>query len=155
MVCMLHGGLVCVCWVGKESRVGGDRSKEQGQERTLGWGLGVGAVLQVLAALPPLPVTHTTSLLLELRRLLRVSHRPLDEAHRLVHVALNPVNHSALMGGGRRREEREGRGGKKKKAGQERKEKQNAHRHSVCYSGVCVCVPGQQCGPSATVCAVL
>lgn len=46
--------------------------------------------------------THPASLLLEFGCFLGVGHRPLDKAHWLVHVALNPVNHAPLEVGGTR-----------------------------------------------------
>lgn len=44
--------------------------------------------------------THATCFLLKLCGFLGVCHGPLHEAHRLVHVALDPVNHPTLRCGG-------------------------------------------------------
>lgn len=42
--------------------------------------------------------THALRLLLIFGGFFSVGYRPLDKAHRLVHVALNPVNNSTLTG---------------------------------------------------------
>lgn len=42
-------------------------------------------------------ITHTASLLLKLCSFFSVCNSALHKAHRLVHVALDPVNHSTLM----------------------------------------------------------
>lgn len=61
--------------------------------------------------------THAPRLLLKFGGFFSVSYRPLHKAHWLVHVALNPVNHSTLTGDEPKMEGGREENGKKETAG--------------------------------------
>lgn len=69
-------------------------------------------------------VTHTSGLLLKLCGFLSVCYRSFHKPHWLVHVTLNPVNHSALTRGGTLKEKKPMQWGWKR----EEERREEAHR---------------------------